>query len=215
MNILVTAGPTREPIDPVRYISNRSSGKMGYAIAEVAASLGHRVDLVSGPVSLTAPSSISLTRVVTAAEMCAAVVARVAACDVLIMCAAVADSRPVKCHAEKVKKEKLGRQLELEPTPDILKSVASMKGDRFFIGFAAETENLEAEALRKLSEKSLDMIVANDVGSSEWGMESDRNKVLILTAAGGRIDVPPMSKRDVAHRILQGLPAPRTIAQDG
>lgn len=215
MNILVTAGPTREPIDPVRYISNRSSGKMGYAIAEVAVELGHVVDLVSGPVALAAPSGVRLTPVTTAAEMQAAVLARVEDCDVLIMCAAVADLRPVRSHAEKVKKEAIGRELDLEPTPDILKSLAALKGSRYFVGFAAETQNLEAEARRKLREKSLDMIVANDVSSSEWGMESDLNKVLILTAGGERIEIPAVRKHDVARRILERLPAGRVIARDG
>ncbi len=149
MKILVTAGPTREPIDPVRFISNRSSGKMGYAVARAAARHGHEVVLVSGPVSLSPPDGIEILRVRTAAQMLEALRVRLAWCDALVMCAAVSDWRPRDVAPGKIKKRDSSTILRLDPTPDILCSLVPDKGNRIFVGFAAETGNLEDEARRK------------------------------------------------------------------
>lgn len=207
MRILITAGPTREAIDPVRFLSNRSSGKMGYALARVAARRGHRVTLISGPVALRPPLNVSLVAVVTADEMLAAVRRHLCRCDALIMAAAVADWRPRHVRAQKIKKATGSRLLRLELTPDILKNVQSQKGRRVFIGFAAETERLQVEARRKLKEKGLDLIVANDVSRSDAGFEVDTNRVTLIEAAGGVRSLPLMSKIKVAAQILNWLEA--------
>ena len=142
MKILVTAGPTREPIDPVRFISNRSSGKMGYALARAAARLGHDTALISGPVALPPPEKVELVRVVTTEEMLTAVKQRIESCDALVMVAAVCDWRPRAPYRHKIKKLEMSRALQLKPTPDILRAVRSRKGSRTFVGFAAETRDL-------------------------------------------------------------------------
>lgn len=209
MKILVTAGPTREPIDPVRFISNRSSGKMGYAIARAALEQGHTVVLVSGPVSLEAPPGAEVVRVQTAQEMCDAVLALFPACDAIIMVAAVADWRPRHASAQKLKKTSMSAVLELERTPDILEQLAPLKGGRLVIGFAAETADVEDEAVRKLRRKGLDGIVANDVSSSQWGMDSDYNKVILLGRDGSRLELPRLTKDETARRILAWMPACR------
>ena len=204
MKILVTAGPTREALDPVRFLSNRSTGKMGYSIAAVAAERGHAVRLISGPVVLEAPAGVVLSRVVTAAAMLEAVLAEFEWCDALVMSAAVADWRPTTVAAEKLKKADMSATLELERTPDILAEVGKTKRGRIVVGFAAETENLLSEARRKLASKRLDMIVANDVSRSDAGFEVDTNAVTFVTAEG-LDELPLMSKSQVADRIVRWL----------
>jgi phosphopantothenoylcysteine decarboxylase / phosphopantothenate---cysteine ligase len=205
MKILVTAGPTREAIDPVRFISNRSSGKMGYAIARVGASRGHDVRLISGPAHLPPPGKVQLINIVTAEEMLGAVKENVGWCDALVMVAAVADWRPKKASAGKIKKNEPVLGIELERTADILSAIHSLKGKRLFVGFAAETGNLIEEARRKLVAKSLDLIVANDVSRTDAGFESDNNKVTLISAGGEIEDLPMMSKDAVAGRILDWI----------
>ncbi len=201
MKILVTAGPTREPMDPVRFLSNRSSGKMGYAVAAVAKQRGHEVILVSGPVALE-PPDVHVIQVVTAEQMYEAVDKNVEWCDALVMAAAVADWRPAVISNRKIKKADAAPVIYLERTPDILKRVSVKKDKRIFVGFAAETENLEDEARRKLQEKNLDLIVANDVSATDAGFEVDDNRVVLLPKAGGPEPLPLMSKQQVAERII-------------
>ena len=206
MKILITAGPTREPLDPVRFLSNRSSGKMGYALAAAAAARGHEVTLISGPVALPPPPDVQVVRVVTAADMLAAVKLHLPKCEALIMAAAVADWRPVRVAWRKMKKGGAQRlTLDLKRTPDILKTIRGLKGRRLFIGFAAETHNLRAEAGRKLREKKLDLIVANDVSQPGAGFEADANQVMLIAADGAEQALPLMSKRAVAERILDWI----------
>jgi phosphopantothenoylcysteine decarboxylase/phosphopantothenate--cysteine ligase len=180
VRFLITAGPTREPIDPVRYISNRSSGKMGYAIAEAAIEAGNEVVLISGPVDVDRPRGVAIIPVSTSDEMFEAVRRHTSRCDILVMCAAVADYRPATVYKSKIKKRGENISLELVPTRDIL---ASLPKDRAYlvVGFAAETENLESNARKKLQEKNCDVIVAND---ARIGMESDENEVTILFRDG-------------------------------
>ncbi|HLH17091.1 MAG TPA: bifunctional phosphopantothenoylcysteine decarboxylase/phosphopantothenate--cysteine ligase CoaBC [Bryobacteraceae bacterium] len=200
--VLITAGPTQEPLDPVRYISNRSSGKMGYALAEAAAARGARVVLVSGPVHLAPPRGVELLAVRTAAEMREQVLEHLPEAAVVIKAAAVADFHLGKVPAQKVKKTAARISLELDPTPDILAEVGRKKGDRLLIGFAAETENLEQEARRKLDSKNCDMVVGNLVGGADSGFESDRNQVILALRTGETISLPRASKREIADRIL-------------
>jgi putative hydrolase of HD superfamily len=222
MRILVTAGPTREFMDPVRFISNRSSGKMGYAVAMAARDRGHEVVLVSGPVALTPPAGIRLIKVVSAADMLDAVSAQLESCDALVMAAAVADWRPVDVSDQKVKKLTAESELRLQPTADILLTLKPRKGKRVFVGFAAETTGVEAEARRKLSAKGLNMIVANDVSQPDAGFDVETNRVVFITPDASPVTLPLMSKRDVAERIVEWvekanplIPAPGTGAQDG
>jgi phosphopantothenoylcysteine decarboxylase/phosphopantothenate--cysteine ligase len=198
--IVVTAGGTREPIDPVRHIGNRSSGKMGYAIAEAARARGASVVLVTAPATAIVPAGVEVVRVVTAAEMKDAVVAAVRGADVLVMAAAVADYRPKTSSASKIKKEDAADlSIELVRTPDILGEVS---GDFLKVGFAAESEDLVEHARKKLAEKKLDLIVANDITAADAGFDVDTNRVTIIDRAG-RVDaLPLMSKRDVADRVL-------------
>ncbi len=198
MRILVTAGPTREYIDPVRFISNASSGKMGYAIANACVNSGHDVRLVSGPVSIKPPSNIHLIDVITTAEMAEAVLANIEWCDVLIMAAAPADWRPKNVSNVKIKKDKMPGELGIECTPDILKLVRNKKADRVFVGFAVETGNLVGEAMRKLNEKGLDMVVAND--TSSFG--SDTGKVTFVTTSGIQ-EFSRTGKKEIACEILK------------
>jgi phosphopantothenoylcysteine decarboxylase/phosphopantothenate--cysteine ligase len=200
--ILVTAGPTCEDIDPVRYLTNRSSGKMGYAIADAAARRGARVILVSGPVSLAAPAGVELVRVRTAEEMRGAVLENFGAATVVIMAAAIADFRAAKVAAEKLRRAGAGLSLELEATPDILAEIGRNKGGRLLIGFAAETGDVKESARRKLEKKSADMIVANDVSEPGAGFDGDTNIVTLFFADGREERLPKMSKFDVAVRIL-------------
>jgi len=200
--ILVTAGPTQEPLDPVRYISNRSSGKMGYALAEAAAARGARVILISGPVHLPPPRGVQVIGVRTAVEMREQVFSNLAPAGIVIKSAAVADFHLARVPDQKVKKTAARISVELDPTPDILSELGRKKGDRLLIGFAAETQNLQQEARRKLESKNCDMVVGNLVGGSETGFESDRNEVVLVLRTGETIPVSRASKREIADRIF-------------
>jgi phosphopantothenoylcysteine decarboxylase / phosphopantothenate---cysteine ligase len=213
--VLVTAGPTREPIDPVRYIGNRSSGKMGYAVAEAALRRGAKVILVSGPTALKPPSAVEFVPVETAQQMRNSVLAHLDRATVVIKAAAVADFT-VRHAAEQKIKRKGPATLDLEPTPDILAEVGNKKGSRIVVGFAAETENPIENARKKLETKSLDAIVLNDVSQPGIGFDSERNAVTILTHAGAEV-VPEMSKWEVAHRVLDAvvrIKAGQTLTRD-
>jgi phosphopantothenoylcysteine decarboxylase/phosphopantothenate--cysteine ligase len=199
---LITAGPTQEPLDPVRYLSNRSSGKMGYAIARAAVERGARVILVSGPVSIDAPHGVELVKVRTAQEMRDAVFAHLEPATVIVKCAAVADFRPSAESLQKIKKTAARVSLELDPTPDILAELGQKRGGRLLIGFAAETENLREYARGKLETKNCDMIVGNLVGRPETGFESDSNEVSLALRSGVFIPLERASKREIADRIL-------------
>jgi phosphopantothenoylcysteine decarboxylase/phosphopantothenate--cysteine ligase len=203
--VLITAGPTQEPLDPVRYLSNRSSGKMGYALAQAAIDRGARVILISGPVGLNPPAGAEVIHVRTAAEMRDAVFANLEPATVVIKCAAVADFRPSVESRRKIKKTSARISLELDPTPDILAELGRKRGDRLLIGFAAETENLEHEARRKLETKNCDMVVANLVGQAETGFESDTNEVALALRTGEFIPLPRASKREIADQILNQI----------
>jgi phosphopantothenoylcysteine decarboxylase/phosphopantothenate--cysteine ligase len=203
--VLITAGPTRERIDPVRYISNYSSGKMGYALAQSAQALGANVTLVTGPTHLQTPDHIKTVAVESAQEMYQAVMDQVAACDIFIACAAVADYRSATVAKQKIKKPSLP-QITLENNVDILKEVASLEKRPYIVGFAAETENLIDNAKKKLHEKKLDMIVANLIGESNSGFESDDNRVCVITATN-EIDFELMSKRELAPLLLELIQA--------
>ncbi len=200
--VLVTAGPTREAIDPVRFISNPSSGKMGYAIARAAEYRGARVTLVSGPVCLDPPHNVEVVPVVTADDMAAAVFARLEQSHVVVKVAAVSDYRPVKTEAHKIKKGQGRRQLTLERTTDILKTVGQRKKGQIVVGFAAETRNMEAHARKKLEEKHLDMIAANLIGPPDSGFASDTNRMTLFFADGRREILDVMDKDAAAHLIL-------------
>ncbi|HTT61509.1 MAG TPA: bifunctional phosphopantothenoylcysteine decarboxylase/phosphopantothenate--cysteine ligase CoaBC [Bryobacteraceae bacterium] len=212
--VLITAGPTQEPLDPVRFISNRSSGKMGYSLAAAAAERGAEVVLVSGPVSLSAPGGVTLVSVRTADEMRARVFEHLERATIVIKAAAVADFHLSHVPQQKVKKTAAKLSLELDPTPDILAELGRNKQDRLLIGFAAETENLEREARRKLETKNCDMIVANLVGRDEdVGFESDQNEVTLALRTGELIRLPRASKREIADRILdEALNVRRALA---
>ncbi len=201
--ILITAGGTREPIDPVRYIGNRSSGKMGYALAEAALRRGAKVILISAPTALKPPSAAEFVPVQTAAEMRDAVLTRVESATIVIKAAAVADFTVRHASDQKIKR-KGPVTLELEPTPDILAEVGAKKGSRIVIGFAAETDNGLENARKKLENKSLDAIVLNDVSQPGIGFDSERNAVTILTSSGTE-NVPETSKWEVAHRVLDAV----------
>ena len=199
--VLVTAGPTREALDPVRFLSNRSSGRMGFAIAEAAACRGANVILVAGPVDLPTPAGCERIDVVSAQEMHDAVMGRLDEATVAVMAAAVADYRPKSVSAEKLKKRDGVPAIDLEETPDILRSAGERKGDCILIGFAAETIGLEENARSKLLSKRCDLIVANPVGGST-GFDVDVNQGLLLSAEGGVVRLDPMSKGTMAERIL-------------
>jgi phosphopantothenoylcysteine decarboxylase/phosphopantothenate--cysteine ligase len=200
--VLITAGPTQEPLDPVRYISNRSSGKMGYALAEAAAARGARVILISGPVHLAPPHGLEVIPVRTAVEMRQKVFENLAPASIVIKAAAVADFHLSKVPDQKVKKTAARMSLELDPTPDILAELGRKKGDRLLIGFAAETQNLHQEARRKLESKNCDMVVGNLVGGSESGFESEENEVVLALVTGELISLPRAPKREIADRIF-------------
>ncbi len=201
--VLITAGPTREPIDPVRYIGNRSSGRMGYTLAEAALRRGARVVLVSGPTALQAPGAAEMVAVETTEEMRQAVLSRLGDATIIIKAAAVADYKPKQRSQQKIKR-KGALSLELEPTSDILAEVASKRSSQIVVGFAAETENVIENARRKLASKAVDAIVVNDVSRKEIGMDSERNAVTIITPAE-TIDVPETTKWEVAHRVLDAV----------
>ena len=200
--VLITAGPTQEPIDPVRFISNRSSGKMGYALAEAALARGARVVLVTGPVNLAPPPGARVVRIETAAEMHKAVMDHLEEASIIIKAAAVADYHVANPALQKVKKTGARVSLELDPTADILADIGKKKGGRLLIGFAAETENLLDEARRKLEKKNADMIVANLVNQPGAGFGSDENEVLLVPRDGSPVEVPRGPKREIAERIL-------------
>ena len=202
--VLITAGRTQEPVDPVRFLSNRSSGRMGFALAEEAIARGARVTLISGPVALLPPSGCEFIPVQTAVEMHEAVLRRLRESTIVVMAAAVADYRPASAGASKVKKRSSGWNLELEPTPDILADVAQRKGEQFVVGFAAETEDLRQNAERKLRSKNCHLLVANLVGpaAEDGGFDSDMNQGLLLAANGEAIELPRSSKREMARRIF-------------
>jgi phosphopantothenoylcysteine decarboxylase / phosphopantothenate---cysteine ligase len=200
--VLVTAGPTQEPIDTVRFISNPSSGKMGYAIAEAARQRGAEVVLVSGPTHLTPPQGVKSHSVRTACEMREAVLREYEKAHVIIKAAAVSDYRPKQFIPYKVKKTADVEAVELVRNPDILAELGQRKGKRVLVGFAAETEDLLGNAQKKVQAKHLDMIVANDVSHAGSGFQSDENKVLILHDDGRIEDLPLMSKQQLAHEIL-------------
>jgi phosphopantothenoylcysteine decarboxylase/phosphopantothenate--cysteine ligase len=200
--ILLTAGPTQEPIDGVRYLSNRSSGKMGYALAEEAVARGARVVLVSGPVNLAPPRDVIVVQVRTALEMRQAVMDHLSEATIVIKAAAVADYHIPHPPQQKMKKTAARLSIELEPTPDILAEVGANKGDRLLIGFAAETDNLVAEARRKLRQKNCDIIVGNLVSQAGTGFESDDNEVVLVTRSGETIPVERAPKRAIARRIF-------------
>lgn len=203
-HLVITAGPTHEAIDPVRYIGNRSSGKMGFALAEAALAAGARVTLVAGPTAQTGSPRIHIIHVETAAEMHLAVFQQLDDCDLFIACAAVADYRVANIAAEKIKKSSEHLSLELEPTEDILADVKQAHPELFCVGFAAETEHMVEYAHDKLTRKNLDMIIANQVGSSEQGFGSDYNAVEILTA-DNQESIAHMRKTALAPKILDAI----------
>ncbi len=203
--ILITAGPTQEPLDPVRYVSNRSSGKMGYALAEAAAKRGAHVILVAGPTRLADPAGVTVLHVQTAVEMRRAVFDRLAESTIIVKAAAVADYHVPQVPQHKIKKTATRMSLELDPTPDILAELGQKKGDRLLIGFAAETENLVEEARRKLQTKHCDMVVGNLVGRDGTGFESDENEVVLVLRTGEAVPVVRAPKREVADRIFDQI----------
>jgi phosphopantothenoylcysteine decarboxylase / phosphopantothenate---cysteine ligase len=200
--VLVTAGPTVEDIDPVRFLSNRSSGRMGYRLAEAARDRGARVCLVAGPTSLPDPWGVDVVKVRSAAEMATAVKSRVAGASVLIMAAAVADYRVEMPSGTKIKKSAGRMDLALVRTPDILEEIRPAKGSCFVVGFAAETGDLRENATRKRAEKGMDLVVANDVDRSDAGFDGETNAALLIDSRGGEVDVPLVTKRELAERIL-------------
>jgi phosphopantothenoylcysteine decarboxylase/phosphopantothenate--cysteine ligase len=201
LGVLITAGPTREAIDPVRYISNHSSGKMGYAVAGAARSAGASVILVSGPCDLPAPPGVERVPVESAAEMREAVMSRVEGCDIFIAAAAVADYRPAEKAEQKIKKKSKGLEIALVRNVDILAEVASRDHPPFTVGFAAETEKLEAHAREKLAKKSLDMIAANPVGGPDTGFGADTNRLRVFWR-DGELDLGEASKTELAQRLV-------------
>jgi phosphopantothenoylcysteine decarboxylase / phosphopantothenate---cysteine ligase len=203
--VLVTAGPTEEPIDPVRFVSNRSSGRMGYAVAEAAAARGARVILVSGPVSLPEPPNVDVVHVSTAAQMRAAVLERLPEATIVVKAAAVADYFLPNPASEKLKKTGDKLILELEKTPDILAEVGRRKGERLLVGFAAETGDPVPEARRKLETKNCDMVVGNRVDRAGIGFGSDDNEVVLVLREGKPIEIPRAAKKEIAGRIFDEL----------
>ena len=203
MRIVVTAGPTREPIDPVRFISNRSSGKMGYAIAQAARDAGHEVTLITGPATIELPEDVDVVPIITSDELFDAVHKHVCHCDVLVMCAAVSDYKPAKFSTQKLEKQRDAFTLELVATRDILASLPPNNREYLVIGFAAQTHDLEQSALRKLHEKNCDAIVANDVSRSDSGMESDSNEVMIFCRDGQRKTIPRARKITIARELMK------------
>jgi len=202
--VLVTAGPTCEDLDPVRYLTNRSSGRMGYAVAEAAARRGARVILVSGPTALAPPAGVELERVRTVEEMRRAVLARLSEASIVVAAAAVADFRAKRVQAQKIRRGRRLLQLQLEPTPNILAAVAQAKGKRLLVGFAAETtaKDLVKNARAKLRAKKLDIVVANDVTQEGAGFDVETNQVTLVTRDGRTLPLPRMSKLAVAQRLL-------------
>jgi phosphopantothenoylcysteine decarboxylase/phosphopantothenate--cysteine ligase len=204
---LITAGPTREPLDPVRFLSNRSSGKMGYELAAEALRRGAEVILVSGPASLEPPAGAELRKVETAEEMAGEVKRSFSRVDILVMAAAVSDFRFASVSPQKIKKQRAGQKLELVQTEDILTALKELRGRerKIVVGFAAETENVAANALKKLKEKKLDLVVANDVSQDGIGFDSDFNQVTLIDKQGGVFESEKLSKREISRLILDKI----------
>jgi phosphopantothenoylcysteine decarboxylase / phosphopantothenate---cysteine ligase len=209
--VLVTAGPTYEDIDPVRFLTNRSSGKMGYAVAAAAARRGAKVLLVSGPTALETREAVERIDVRSAEEMARAVQSRFPSCTIAVFAAAVADYRPAEKASQKIKRANGEWTLKLEPNPDILASVAKNKGERLIVGFAAETENVTENARKKLTQKNADLIVANDVSATGAGFDLDTNVVTMFSRDGRDLPLPKMSKTEAAGRILDEVLRLRNI----
>jgi len=209
--VLITAGPTCEDLDPVRYLTNRSSGKMGYAVAEAAARRGAKTILVSGPTSLEAPNGVQRIDVRTAEQMLRAVNVNFEKSTIAIFAAAVADYRPAKSFNQKIKREKESLTISLEPNTDILATVAKGKGNRLVVGFAAETERVAENARKKLTAKNADIIVANDVTAEGAGFDVDTNVVTLFSRDGRDLALPRMSKTEVAQRILDEVVRLRSV----
>jgi phosphopantothenoylcysteine decarboxylase/phosphopantothenate--cysteine ligase len=203
--ILITAGPTHEPLDPIRFITNRSSGKMGYALAEAAHIRGAEVILITGPTHEPLPCGVKVIPVETAAQMFDAAIKQYSAMDTVIMAAAVADYRPSAFSPNKIKKEKNNLTITMVKNPDILAEMGGDKGGVFLVGFAAETDNLLANAQQKLQKKNVDLIVANDVTQPGAGFATDSNIVTLLTRNGKPEKLPQMSKEFLAHKILDKI----------
>jgi phosphopantothenoylcysteine decarboxylase/phosphopantothenate--cysteine ligase len=200
--VLLTAGPTQEDLDPVRFLSNRSSGRMGYAVAEAAAQRGAKVILVTGPTALDTPTGVTRVDVRTAAEMLHSVEEKFSDATIAIFAAAVADYRPAEAASRKIKKTAGDITLRLEPNPDILATIARKKGHRLIVGFAAETDKVAENARKKLTDKNADLIVANDVTAEGAGFDIDTNVVTLFARDGRDLALPKLTKREVAHRIL-------------
>jgi len=209
--VLITAGPTCEDLDPVRYITNRSSGKMGYAVAEAAARRGAKVVLISGPTSLETPRGVQRIDVRTAEEMLRAVNDNFEKASIAIFAAAVADYRSAKAFDQKIKRDKGALTITLEPNPDIIATVARNKGNRLIVGFAAETERVAENARKKLTAKNADIIVANDVTAEGAGFDVDTNVVTLFSRDGRDLALPRMSKSEVAQRILDEVVRLRAV----
>ncbi|HEX6207022.1 MAG TPA: bifunctional phosphopantothenoylcysteine decarboxylase/phosphopantothenate--cysteine ligase CoaBC, partial [Actinomycetota bacterium] len=203
--ILVTAGPTYEPVDAVRFVGNRSSGRMGFAVAEEARRRGAEVILVTGPTHLSDPPAIEVRRVETAAQMRQEVLLAFEDADAVVKAAAVSDYRPAEPSARKLKKEEGPPPIRLEPTADILAELGERKGERVLVGFAAETDDLEAAGRRKLTEKRLDLVVVNEVGRPGTGFEAETNRAMILSARGDDEPLRDWTKRDLARAIADRL----------
>jgi phosphopantothenoylcysteine decarboxylase/phosphopantothenate--cysteine ligase len=212
--VLITAGPTQEALDPVRYISNRSSGRMGYAMAEAAQARGARVILVSGPVEIAAPRAVELIQVQTALQMRQAVIDHLAESSIIVKSAAVADYHLEQVPDQKVKKTAMRLSLELSPTPDILAEIGRIKGDRILVGFAAETQNLVAEARRKLETKNCDMVVGNLVSTQGIGFGSADNEVTLVPRTGPPVHLAKAPKRVIADQIFDHVLKLRLAARD-
>ncbi len=213
-HVLVTAGPTREALDPVRYLSNRSSGRMGYAIAQQAARRGAAVTLVTGPTHLTPPSGVRVIPVQTALEMRDAALHAVEAATIVIKAAAVADYQAARPATEKIPSKQDGLAIDLAPTPDILRELSLRKGARFLVGFAAETHDLREHARAKLAAKGVDLIVANDVSRADIGFDVADNEVVLLDRWGGTVAVPRRAKADVADLILDRVQTLRRAVRE-
>ena len=204
--VLVSAGPTQEAIDPVRFIGNRSSGKMGYAIAQAARERGAEVILVTGPTALERPHGVEVVPVLTAEDMGKALITRLAWSTVVLMAAAVADFRPRRSPQQKIKKEgRTGMNLELEPTPDILETLAKQRSSQVVVGFAAETEPPLRHAEQKLKRKGIDLVVGNDVTADQCGFGSDSNAAVLVDRDGRVVELELMPKRELADRILDAI----------
>jgi phosphopantothenoylcysteine decarboxylase / phosphopantothenate---cysteine ligase len=211
--ILISAGPTCEDLDPVRYITNRSSGKMGYAVAEAAAKRGAKVILISGPVNLETPAGVERVDVRSAEEMHRAVMERAGEASMVILAAAVADYRPAERRPEKIKKTNAPLAISLEPTTDILANVAKNKGRKIVVGFAAETDHVAENARKKLASKNADLIVANDVTAEGAGFDRDTNVVTLFSRDSRDLALPKLPKSEVAQRILDEVLRLRTVLQ--